>query len=48
MMGVLMELPTRVSHRVSKSFSRGEAELQMGILMWTRPGNFSLRPSMTS
>merc|ERR1711899_79288 len=29
------------------SDSLGEAELQTGILQWTRPGNFSLRPSTT-
>jgi len=46
MMGVLMDVPTRVLTSVSKSDSRGEAELQIGIRMWTKPGNFSLTPSM--
>ena len=48
MMGVLTELPTRVLEMMSKSVSVGAAELQTGTLMWTRPGNFSLRPSMAS
>merc|ERR1719318_374927 len=47
MTGVLMLVPIRVLTRMSKSVSRGAAELQTGILMWTSPGNFSFNPSMT-
>merc|ERR1719435_273463 len=45
--GVAMPLPIRVSVIMSKSFSRGAAELQTGTRMWTSPGNFSFRFSMT-
>merc|ERR1719180_573404 len=47
-MGVLMELPTMAAVIVSKSTSLGEAELQMGTLMCTRPGNFSSRAAIDS
>merc|ERR1740129_1808253 len=47
MTGVLMLVPTRVLQMMSKSVSRGEAELQTGTLQWISPGNFSFRPSMT-
>merc|ERR1719435_708593 len=48
MTGVLMLVPTRVLQMMSKSDSRGEAELQMGTLMCWRPGKSAFRPSMTS
>merc|ERR1719402_585669 len=35
MTGVLMELPTKVAQIMSKSVSKGEAELQIGTLIWT-------------
>merc|ERR1740128_28639 len=44
--GVLMLVPTRVLQMMSKSDSRGAAELQMGTLQWTRPGKLSLAHSM--
>merc|ERR1719356_935380 len=47
MTGVLMVVPTRVLQMMSKSVSKGEAELQTGTLQWISPGNFSFRPSMT-
>merc|ERR1719466_101212 len=47
MTGVLIAVPTRVLQIISKSDSRGEAELQTGTLQWTRPGNFSFNPSIT-
>merc|ERR1712106_470171 len=47
MTGVLILDPTRVLTRMSKSDSRGAAELQTGILMWTSPGNLAFNPSMT-
>merc|ERR1719295_191126 len=47
MTGQLTADPWRVLQTLSKSASVGAAELQTGILMWTSPGNFSLRPSMT-
>merc|ERR1719371_84715 len=46
MTGVLMLVPTRVLQMMSKSDSRGEAELQMGTLQWTSPGKLSLVHSM--
>merc|ERR1719206_311682 len=45
--GVLMLVPIRVLTRMSKSVSRGAAELQTGILMWTSPGNLAFKPSIT-
>merc|ERR1719362_2810313 len=48
MMGVLMEVPTRVLQMMSKSASLGAAELQTGTLMCTRPGKSAFRPSMVS
>merc|ERR1712088_738143 len=48
MIGVLMELPTMAAVMVSKSTSLGDAELQMGTLMCTRPGNFSNRAAIDS
>merc|ERR1712134_488 len=41
MTGQLTAEPSRVLQRVSKSASVGAAELQTGILWWTRPGNSS-------
>merc|ERR1719204_1591324 len=46
MIGVLMLLPTRVLMMMSKSDSRGAPELQIGTLMCTSPGYFSLSFSM--
>merc|ERR1719153_833448 len=43
--GQLMAVPTKVSTKVSKSVSVGEAELQVGILMWTNPEKVSLTDS---
>merc|ERR1719293_6373 len=48
MMGVLMEVPTRVLQMMSKSASLGAAELHTGTLICTRPGKSAFRPSMTS
>merc|ERR1739848_608572 len=48
MMGVLMEVPTRVLQMMSKSASLGAAELQTGTLMCTSPGKSAFRPSMVS
>ena len=45
--GQLMLYPRRALHSVSKSLSRGAAELQMGIRTCLRPGNFSWTPSIT-
>merc|ERR1719397_1273844 len=45
MTGVVMALPSRVWVMMSKSVSRGAAELQTGTLMCTRPGNFSFNRS---
>merc|ERR1719237_1390590 len=47
MTGVVMALPRRVWVMMSKSVSRGAAELQTGTLIWTRPGNFSFMFSTT-
>lgn len=46
--GQLTFVPKRAPHKVSKSGSNGAAELQTGMRLWVRPGNFSLRPSITS
>merc|ERR550532_2800326 len=46
--GQLTFVPNRAPHKVSKSGSNGDAELQTGMRLWVRPGNFSLRPSITS
>merc|ERR1719369_1589430 len=48
MTGVLTAVPWRAAQRVSKSASRGAAELQTGILLWVSLGNFSFTFSMTS
>ena len=49
MTGQLTLVPMRAVQRASKSPSRGEAELQMGMRLWVRPGNFvALRSSITS
>merc|ERR1712029_449949 len=48
MTGVLMELPTKVAQMMSKSVSKGEAELQIGTLIWTKPGKSALASSITS
>ena len=48
MTGQLTLVPMRAVQRASKSPSRGEAELQTGMRLWVRPGNFSLSPSITS
>merc|ERR550532_3223295 len=46
--GQLTFVPKRAPHKVSKSGSNGAAELQTGMRLCVRPGNFSLRPSITS
>ena len=38
MTGVTILVPVRAELIMSKSFSAGAAELQVGILMWTKPG----------
>ena len=48
MTGQLTLVPKRASQRVSKSASKGAAELQMGMRLWVNLGNCSLSPSMTS
>ena len=38
MTGVTILVPVKAELIMSKSFSAGAAELQVGILIWTRPG----------
>ena len=47
MTGALTLVPQRALQMVSKSGSRGAAELQTGTRLWTSPGYFSFKPSMT-
>ena len=47
MTGALTFVPQRALQMVSKSGSRGAAELQTGTRLWTSPGYFSFKPSMT-
>jgi hypothetical protein len=45
--GVLTLVPQRALQMVSKSGSRGAAELQTGIRLWVRPGYFAFMSSIT-
>ena len=45
--GAFTLVPQRALQMVSKSGSRGAAELQTGTRLWTSPGYFSFKPSMT-
>ena len=47
MTGVLTLVPERALQMVSKSGSRGAAELQTGMRLWVSPGYFSFNDSMT-
>ena len=46
--GALTFVPNKAAQRVSKSFSRGDAELHTGIRTCFKPGNFSLTAAKTS
>merc|ERR1712110_995575 len=48
MTGVVMAVPSSAWERVSKSASRGAAELQTGMRLWVGPGKVFLTSSMTS
>ena len=47
MTGVLTLVPQSALQMVSKSGSRGAAELQTGMRLWVSPGYFSFNDSMT-
>ena len=48
MTGQLTLVPIKALQRVSKSASKGAAELQIGIRLWVNLGYFSFKPSITS